>query len=98
EPGRAAPDDDHRLRRSDRSRLRRLLLSQHEQLLSAPLDVEARNGRECGAGDRLAAAEIEARVVPWTTNRFADDDALVERTTVMRARRAHGVKPFAAPH
>ena len=72
-----------------------LELLRHDHAIAAPLDPPAGEVRQRRRAQRLAGAEAEARVVPGTAHRVADDRALRQRAAVVTARRADGVEVVA---
>ena len=67
-----------------------------ERLVAYPLDAPACDGIERRRTQRLAGAKGKARVMPWTADRVTDDQAVGERSVIMRAGRADCVKSVAA--
>jgi hypothetical protein len=93
----ATADDHDRLRRGRLARARR-----HDELLAHVgfaallLDAPARQRIERRCAHRLAARQVEARVVPWTAHRAVGHQALGQRPVVVRARCADRVELAAA--
>ena len=70
-------------------------LVSHEDLVAGAFHAPARDGVEGGCAQRLAGFEAETGVVPGASNGVAHDDALSERTVVVRAMRTHGEESIA---
>jgi hypothetical protein len=53
-------------------------------------DIVRRQVVQCGCVSRSAIVELETRVMPGTTQRLANQQALIKRRTVVRALGANG--------
>jgi len=62
------------------------------------LDSPARQRIESGCAQCVACGEIEAGVMPRTSNRVPDDDPLGQRAAIVCALGSNGEKPFSAPN
>src|SRR5690606_31421519 len=97
---RPAADDDDAIRLPGRSCARRPLrpgaLLAHEDFPIALLHRPARERAERGGAERLARAQIEARMMPRAPHGVVDDQAFAEGTVIVRAERTDGEDLVAA--
>src|SRR5882724_11935694 len=78
-------------------RVRRGDLLANEDFVAHPLDPPASDRIQRGCAQRLATAQAEAGVMPWTTQRIAGHQAFREGPVVMRAIGAYREEFVAAP-
>src|ERR1019366_8692076 len=73
-------------------------LAGDDELATARRDVEARDGIQRGRAGGRPRVKRKGRVVPGAANLVADDEALAERSAIVRALRAHGEDLGPATH
>src|SRR5262245_5513069 len=88
--------DRRRRRTRGQPRRYRLRLSFSDvRRVSDALDAPAGNWIQCGSAQRFAGTHAETRMMPWTPDGVADDQAFDQRAVVVRAVAAKGEQAIA---